>query len=175
MIASSVSIRVNGTIRANGGAAFSGASFGGGSGGAIRLVAPTIIGSGTLQANGGGQGARGRIRFEALQNTFTGSSQGVARATTLLPAPILLPTSPQPQIRVVSVGGQAVPANPRGSFNPVDVTINTTQAVAIQLEGRNIPLGTPITLIVANESEGSQVVEPSPLAGLPSCPPPLQP
>jgi hypothetical protein len=63
------------------------------------------------------------------------------------------------------VGGQAVPATPRGSFNPVDVTINTTQAVAIQLEGRNIPPGTSITLIVANETEGSQTVSSSPLAG----------
>ena len=46
---------------------------------------------------------------------------------------------PLPQLRIVSVGGQAVPANPKGTFNPVDVTINTTQVVGIQLEGRNIP------------------------------------
>jgi hypothetical protein len=62
------------------------------------------------------------------------------------------------------VGGQAVPATPRGGFNPVDVTINTTQAVSIQFEGRNIPPGTSITLTVANETEGSQVVSSSPLA-----------
>jgi hypothetical protein len=166
MIASSVSIRVNGTIRANGGAnGFSG-GFAMGSGGAIRLVAPTVTGSGRLEASGGGSvAAPGRIRIEALQNTFIGSATGVARTTALLPAPILLPTSPQPQLRVVSVGGQAVPPHPRGAFNPADVILNTSQAVAIQLEGRNIPPGTPITVTVANETEGTQVVASPPLAG----------
>jgi hypothetical protein len=166
MIASSVAIRVNGVIRANGGsnAFFSG--FGEGSGGAIRLVAPTMTGSGRLEAFGGLRSASpGRIRIEALQNTFTGSSDGVTRVTTLLPEPILLPTGPQPQLRVVSVGGQAVPAHSRGTFNPADVTLNTAQAVAIQLEGRNIPPGTPITVTVANESEGTQVIASPPLAG----------
>ena len=105
------------------------------------------------------------IRIEALQNTFTGSAGGIARVTTLLPAPILLPTGPQPQLRVVSVGGQAVPAHPRGAFNPADVTLATAQAVAIQLEGQNIPPGTPVTVTVANETEGSQVVASPPLAG----------
>jgi hypothetical protein len=113
----------------------------------------------------GGGASPGRIRIEALQNTFAGRSSGVARAATLLPAPILLPTGPLPQLRLVSVGGQAVPANPRGAFNPADVTINTTQMVDIQLEGRNIPPGTPITVTVANETEGTQVVASPPLAG----------
>ena len=141
--------------------------MGAGSGGAIRLVAPTMTGAGSLEAFSGNNNlaAPGRIRIEALQNTFTGSSQGIARVTTLLPAPILLPTSPQPQLRVVSVGGQTVPAHPRGVFTPADVTLNTTQAVAIQLEGRNIPPGTPITVTVANETEGTQVVASPPLAG----------
>lgn len=168
MIASSASIRVNGVIRANGGiSGAGGGSFGLGSGGAIRLVAPTMTGAGSLEVFGGFEtiGTQGRIRIEALQNTFTGYSRGVTRATTLLPAPILLPTEPLPQLRVVSVDGQAVPAHPRGAFNPADVTLNTTQAVAIQLEGRNIPPGTPITVTVANETEGSQVVVSPPLAG----------
>src|SRR5207248_2812146 len=84
MIASSVLIRVNGFITANGGTP-------GGSGGAIRLVAPTITGFGTLQASGGQSGASGRIRIEALQKMLAGQSLGYARAATLLPAPNLLP------------------------------------------------------------------------------------
>jgi hypothetical protein len=166
MIASSVSISVNGAIRANGGTNGFSPFVGLGSGGAIRLVAPTVTGAGNLEASDGGSiAAPGRIRIEALQNTFIGSTTGVARATTLLPAPILLPTGPLPQLRVVSVGGQTVPAHPRGTFNPADVTLNTAQAVAIQLEGRNIPPGTPITVTVANETEGTQVVASPPLAG----------
>lgn len=173
LIASSVSINVSGTIRANGG---NGTPFccdsGSGSGGAIRLVAPTLTGNGTLSAQGGGGGGAGnvpasvgRIRLEATQNTFTGTMTGDARAVTLLPSTILLPTSPQPNLRVTSIGGQAVPANPRGSFSPVDVTIDTAQAVTIELKGENIPTGTTVNLTIVNETEGSQVITSSPLTG----------
>jgi hypothetical protein len=63
------------------------------------------------------------------------------------------------------VGGQTVPDNPQGSFNPVDVTLNTTQPVAIALEGKNIPPGTQVTVTIVNETEGSQIVTSLPLAG----------
>lgn len=173
LIASSVSINVSGTIRANGGNGTpSCCDSGSGSGGAIRLVAPTLTGNGTLSAQGGGGGGAGnvpasfgRIRLEATQNTFTGTTSGDARAVTLLPSTVLLPTSPQPNLRVVSVGGQTISANPKGSFDPVDVTISTAQAVTIALEGKNIPTGTTVNVTVVNETEGSQVITSSPLTG----------
>ena len=68
-------------------------------------------------------------------------------------------------LRIVSVGGVAVPAHPQGSFTPVDVTIDTAQAVVIALEGQNIPPGTTIDVTVVNETEGSHVVSSSPLSG----------
>ena len=72
-----------GLITANGGAAgvyAGGAAAGGGSGGAIRLVANTISGAGSLLANGGssavGGGGPGRVRLEAFAIPFAGSIQG---------------------------------------------------------------------------------------------------
>ena len=96
LLASSTQISVNGSITANGGvAAF--CTFGqrqqtsgAGSGGAIRLVAPTITGAGALAATGGlqcppfgGGGAPifagdGRIRLEAF--TLGGRREQVVRA-----------------------------------------------------------------------------------------------
>lgn len=166
LIASSVSININGAIQAKGGTGGTGEHFrGGGSGGAIRLVTPTITGTGTLTVAGGSLVSVGRIRLEASQNTFTGSITGDARTVTLLASTILLLTSPQPKVRVTSVGGQAISANPKGSFDPVDVTISTAQAVTIALEGKNIPTGTTVAVTVVNETESSQVVTSSPLSG----------
>ncbi|MDH3998576.1 MAG: hypothetical protein OET90_07030, partial [Desulfuromonadales bacterium] len=86
LIAASGSINITGGIYANGGYGKAGefnyntngntgGSGGGGAGGAIRLVATTIMGSGTLSADGkksdkaydriyGGEGSAGRIRLE---------------------------------------------------------------------------------------------------------------
>ena len=163
MIASSVSIRVNGAIRANGGSIIPA-----GSGGAIRLVAPTMTGPGVLQAFGGSglfavpkvvSGSK-RSRIHLLAQ-----ASGVARATTLLPAPILLPTGPQPQLRVVSVGGQAVPATPQRRLQPCRRHHQHHTGGGYPARGAEHSPGTPITVTVANETEGSQVVSSSPLAG----------
>lgn len=179
LIASNVSISVNGAIVANGGhtgataSRFSFDGGGGGSGGAIRLLAPVINGSGNLSVVGTDNvdnireqpGAQGRVRMEAVQNSFTGSISGDSRAVTLGPNPIILPNVPQPNIRVASVDGQVVSATPRGSFDPVDVTIDNAASIEIVVEGRNIPLGTMVTVTILNETEGLQVVTSGPLAG----------
>ena len=105
------------------------------------------------------------MRIDALQNTFGGSISGDARVVTLVPNLTLLPPPPFPGIRIVSVGGVSVPAHPQGSFNPVDVTIDTAQAAVIALEGQNIPPSITIDVTVVNETEGLQVVSSSPLSG----------
>ena len=74
LIASATSITIRGSIRANGGKA-TGVCVPG-AGGAIRLVAPTIDGDGTLSAQAGGPGTfDGRVRLETMSNYFTGTSE----------------------------------------------------------------------------------------------------
>ena len=85
LIASTVGIIVNGTIRADGGPGINHANCalasGGGGGGAIRLAAPVISGSGVLSVAGGvvgacgGTGSAGRVRLEAFENRYAGPSQ----------------------------------------------------------------------------------------------------
>ena len=158
LIAVSGTLRVTGSIVANGGrggtvghtASLGGAPGGGGSGGAIRLVATTLTGNGPITATGGGTGSwgtggsqntagTGRIRLEA--EIFT-------RTTTTDPAyssgqPGALVVSGVPTIRIASVAGVASPADPTGS---ADIVLPTTtpNPVAVVIETSNVPLGTTV-------------------------------
>lgn len=170
LIASSTKVVITGSIDATGGdgGGLGGAGVGGqgagGSGGAIRLVAGSISGSGSLFANGGcinsGNnrrqscdtnlasnnygfgGSAGRIRFEADAITYTGTQQPTA--STDLPGPIFIADTPT--LRIASVAGQAVPANPTGN---ADITLpaGSTGSV-ITFETTNVPTGNTVRLRV---------------------------
>ena len=175
---SSVSITANGTISANGGSGGSGATGGiapflnggGGSGGGIHLIAPIVSGSGVLSAIGGGDGVGGvlddgsvgRIRVDATQQNFAGTSDPPASLGT--PFNVPLPVG-SPQIRVTSVGGEAVPATPTGSFTMPDVSIDQANALAVEIEARNIPVGTVAQVHVFSEAGPNQTIDSTPLAG----------
>lgn len=168
VIASSNSITVNGLINVIGGSA-NGSSFaGGGSGGAIRLMAPTISGSGALLANGGNainnsfRGLRGRVRIEAFNFSSLGGGIG-AEFTVASPYNVFLPILPT--VRVVSVAGVPVNQSPTGSFQMPDVSINSASAVTIVIEARNIPVGTVVKLHLFSENGADQFVDTTPLAG----------
>jgi len=169
LIASSASITVNGTIMANGAPnSFGNGGGGGGSGGAIRLVAPTIGGTGMIHAEGnptsaGNGGSAGRIRLEAFQRNFTGSTNPTGVVAS--PFALFLPTTPAPSVRVVSVDGQSVPPNPTGSFTVPDVSINKSTAVTVDIAASNIPPGTVVKLHVFSENGADQIIDSLPLAG----------
>jgi hypothetical protein len=165
LIASSGTLTITGSINASGGksGAVTGEGGGGrgagGSGGAIRLVATKIAGTGTLFAYGGCdyaynsgncdpnggpgyQGSPGRIRLEPETMSFTGaSSPAYVRGSV---APIFIANAPS--LRITSVAGQAVPPNPTGIADvtlpagteggPIQVVFNTT----------NIPVGEEVEL-----------------------------
>ncbi|MFQ5839703.1 MAG: hypothetical protein ACE5HK_03175, partial [Candidatus Methylomirabilales bacterium] len=164
VIASSTSIALNQlpSIRADGGTGSNGSGGGGGgSGGAIRVIAPTITGFGSLRAKGGfagspfgGRGADGRIRVEATTLSFTGGT--IPLATSGLPQPVF-PGTGQPTLTIASVGGVSAPANPSGStLAAPDILLpaGTTSPVTVTLTASNIPLGTTI-LVTATPQSGS--------------------
>ena len=175
LIASSFSISINGSILSMGGDGGRGAissaegNGGSGSGGAIHLLAPMLAGTGALNTGGGGcctdlnPGASGRIRLEAFQHNFTGSSNpSPVRATpftrSFVPAAL-------PSIRVISVDGVPVATDPTGSFIVPDVTINKGTAAMVVVEARNIPVGTVAELRLFSEGGADQIVQTSPLDG----------
>jgi hypothetical protein len=179
LIASSDMITITGTIRADGGTGGFGGlnnnscnqptqAGGGGSGGAIRLVANTITGNGILSAVGVGPGCGrsaggpGRIRLEAFSNLFNGSYSGTPFTNA---SPVNTFLSPSTAVRVISIGGVSVPQTPTGSFEVPDVTINSSTAVPIVVEAKNVPLGTIVSIYFLSENGGDLLVETSPLSG----------
>ncbi len=178
LIASSGNITVNGTIDARGGAGRgvvgfagggSGAS-GAGAGGAIRLMGNTVGGTGSLDARGsttGTNGGNGIIRVEALNHTgaLMGNTQPAAMGNT--PGIVSIPPSQQPRVRIVSVGGVAVPDDPGGYLNFPDVTIPESESnpLTIEIEGINVPDGAVVTLRIPAANGDTIVTESTPLSG----------
>jgi hypothetical protein len=165
LIASAGVIRVNGTINTNGG--IGGGNTGNGSGGTIHLKASTVSGAGVLTAvgirvAGTGISSDGRIRREAFTHSFTGTSSPTPSIAA--PSPVALPLN-LPSVRVVAVGGVAVPENPTGGFEAVDVAINAGTAATVEIAARNIPLGTVVKLHVFSVNGGNQIIDSTPLAG----------
>lgn len=140
-------------------ACFNNQVAGSGSGGAIRLVAPQILGAGSLQAAPGIQPAclynlanSGRIRLEANTLSFTGTSNpgpspGAPTGVTAASIPPLI--SP-PSLRIASIAGVAMPPVPIGSATTPDVTlpVGTGSLVPVVLTANNIPVPTLFTVQV---------------------------
>ncbi len=181
LIACANTLTVSGAIQSNGGNGrqpyYQG---GGGSGGGIRLVADTLAGSGAVSALGGSinpyPGGLGRIRVERNVNSNT---------ITLVPAPSLVPLAAgdtallwppagAPEVRVVSIGGAAAPADPRASFGSAgaDVALPETASTQVVIETTNVEQASQVQVRVAPRANGNatvvnatvaSVVSPSPL------------
>lgn len=152
LIAVSGTLNLNGSIEAQPGAGgnVSGDNVGGnggyGSGGSVRLVATTLSGSGlirTYNINTYSGYYLGRVRIEAENVTYTGSTYPTYVADT--PAPVFL--SNVPSLKIVNVGGSAVPANPTGV---ADLTFPATliNPVTISLTTTNVPVGNTVLVKV---------------------------
>jgi hypothetical protein len=104
-----------------------------------------------LEAHGGqnyGCGF-GRIRFDSLDNSFSG--QIIGAVFTQGSQFIILPTPGQgAQLTVASVAGVPVSASPTGVLATPDAVLSAQQAnpVVIVVSCANLPLNTPITVTV---------------------------
>ena len=173
LIASSTLVNINGTLTAAGGtggfSVDSNNGGGGGSGGAVRIMAPSINGTGTISAavglpggGRGGSGSVGRIRLEAFQTSFGGS---IDPAPVVVTPGLVFPPTSGPSVRVTSIGGVSISASPTGSFTMPDVTLSDAATVILNIEARNIPLGTVVALTLTPETGTTQTVNSTPLAG----------
>ena len=156
LIAASGQIQLTGSIRAVGGTSgyYGGNQAGGGgcgSGGAVRLVAPTITGSGTISTDGGSDvnaGGSGRVRLDTYENDFGGSISG---AFTTGFQPIIIPTAGQgAQLTIMSVSGVAVSASPTGALSTPDAVLSAQQnnPIPVVVNCANLPLNTQITVSI---------------------------
>jgi hypothetical protein len=152
---------------ANGGSVFFGdngpyaGGGGAGSGGAVRLVATSLIGNGSISVGGGvtsdssfwggpyvlnGAGS-GRVRIDVLQSSFSGSVGGVFTQGF---QPIILSAGQASQLTVASVGGVPVSASPTGVLTTPDAVLSSQQdnPIPVVVNCANLPLNTLITVSV---------------------------
>jgi hypothetical protein len=171
LIAANGTITINGQILSDGGvggnrasnAATSGA---GGAGGAIRLLANRIQGGGSVFARGGNPGnccdglsanagLAGRIRMEAIFNTFSAAGTDPVAVRAPAPGPLVNPITPT--VRITSVDGGATPANPVGFQNSVDMLIDAPGVIQIGLATTDVPVGTDVEVKVKPKVGGAPV------------------
>lgn len=173
LLASTTKITLNGAIQSWGGTNGNGCgdycssdySYPG-SGGAIRVLAPSFTGAGVLSSRSAAQTAGGNscgwgwLRLETMDNTFTGTVDGGVFSSAPLPSiPIGLPlgsTAGLPTLNLVSIGGQSVPAAPTGLFTNPDVSVNSSLPLTINVAATNVPPGTSVTVQVLNYTLGMQ-------------------
>lgn len=129
----SIDIQSSGAISTYGGFA---AAYGRGSGGAVRLIADTIIGSGFIIAHNGGY--PGRIRIEADQNLFGGGTVPVYSFSQ--PGQVFAEAD-LPTLKVTSISGLPVPSDPAAGIETADLEIDTAAAVTLTIEATNVPVG----------------------------------
>jgi hypothetical protein len=150
LIASNTKIRIAGAVQAQGGI-WRGTSHNGGSGGAIRLLAPRVEGQGQVNVSGGSSGGGdGRIRVDcvdrvALQLSFN------PLATTTVGANMFVEPSPNPRLDIVEAAGQKIP---EGTAAPVrfQLPFGSDTNRSIVLQARNFGADIPIRLTLTPDS-----------------------
>jgi hypothetical protein len=149
LIASSSAITVNGSCHAIGGAIINYA----GSGGSIRLLADQILGNGALNAN---FLQPGRIRIDA--NSLS-PNLAVSPAPSLgLPSPVVIwPATNAPTVRIVSIGDQTAPLDPRAQIGTGQDARLFTNAAPIVLETANFPTNGTVSVYIKPRN-GQQTV-----------------
>lgn len=148
------SIVMNGTINANGGDGTWWA--GSGSGGAVRLISTHLLGSGIVNVSGGrildgnyaAYAGDGRVRFDALDYLFSGTTYG--QLTRGYQPVIFPPENQNVLLEIASLAGVAVRPIPTASLTNPDVTVPANQQNPIPTVVRctNIPLNTEIIVDV---------------------------
>lgn len=137
LVASSTTISVSGSVSAAGGGNGTSPYVSGcGSGGAIRLVAPVVSGSGTLYAAGGqnscNAGGGGRIRVDTLnRRNIAFNNYGSYYIGAYMVALPLTPSS----LNLINVGGTNIP--PGSSSVAIQFPNNSTNNINVTLQASN--------------------------------------
>lgn len=152
LIASNTRIDIpsTGSIRAN---SPSGQGWAYGSGGAIRLVAPTVAGTnGTLSVSGNGWGGYGRIRIDAgnrsqFSPTLNPSPAQVSGIVSIGGLMAVFPPV-NPQLDILSVAGQSIAPGTRSAVTvQLPFGAPTSQSVEVQARDFNQVLLVTVVLI----------------------------
>ncbi len=148
LIASVSVVSINGSINANGGASDSNGNPNWGSGGAIKIIAEQIAGTGLLSAIAPQfSGSLGRIRLETYSLASTIQRFPDTIAVPPASTPIIFPGSNAPTVRVVSVAVANAPTDPTAPLgSSADIGIQANTAVTVVIETKNFPISGTVQL-----------------------------
>jgi hypothetical protein len=153
---SKISFGPNGRIYADGGEGVH--AFTGGSGGAIRLVAPLVVGPGRLNVDGGTNGGAGRIRIDSIhrvnpengnerpQFAFSPNADVATMGSNMI---VLTPVLPR--LDILQAAGQAIA---EGSTNSVLVTLppGTSPKQTVVVQARNFGRTVPVRVVLTPDT-----------------------
>jgi hypothetical protein len=155
LIGSNTRIDVNapsGIIRANGGG-FCPNGPNGGSGGAIRLVAPLVTGNGTLNAIGACNGGDGRIRLDTTNRravSFSGPpTPSIGANLAVFPTPI-------PRLDIVDAAGTSIPEGTNGPVT-IQLPFGSSSNRTVTVQARDFNAVVPISVVLTPDSGRAQV------------------
>jgi hypothetical protein len=149
LIASSTRIVHSGQLRALGGGSHSGTALNGGSGGAIRLVAPAVSGTGFIGVTGDGLNATsgaGRIRVDTLDRSGVNLNYSPVNIASVGGFMQVFP-NPMPRLDIVEAAGRAIAldAGPTQVLLPSGSPANQVVKVRARDFGQNIPIRLVVT------------------------------
>lgn len=154
LIACEQTFTLNGGIYARGGDK-PWSEAGAGSGGGIRCVADDMAGAGVVNAIGGSAnfaGGNGRIRLERVANSSNYQVTPDPSVVNLAPGATALiwPPPEAPQVEVISIGGEAPPADPRAGFGSLgaDVALPETTTTEVVIETTNVEAASTVEVRV---------------------------
>lgn len=158
LLSSNTSVSITGTILAHGG--YDRIDFAGGSGGAIRIVAPAVLGSGTLNVQGdsvylSSYGGPGRIRVDVIDRSGL-NLRYEPPASLSVGAFLLVFPSPIPRLDIIEAAGQQIP---EGTSGPVLVTLpfGSSQDRTVTVQARDFT-GTVLVDVVLTPASGPRQV-----------------
>jgi hypothetical protein len=158
LIASNTRITLTGLLSAEGG--HQGGSTGHGSGGAVRLLAPVVSGTGTVRVRGGtwaGTGGHGRIRIETIDRrdlrfTFTPlSAAGVGSFMAVFPTPVA-------RLDILNAAGTEIP---QGATDPVFIQLpfGSSPNRTVTIQARDFNTTVPIRVVLTPDSGDIIVID----------------
>lgn len=148
LIASDSSIQFGNSsaeIKAQGGNSLNSLYVNGGSGGAIRLVAPLVSGNGALRVDGSNYGSAGRIRIDTLDRSAMSLSFSPAGITSIGSLMTVFPT-PAPRLDLIEVAGSTIaPGAPAVFTLPFGSTPSRTVVVKATDFNSMVPISVVLT------------------------------
>lgn len=149
LISSNTRIELSGTVKAEGGR-YRGTRSNGGSGGAVRLVAPVVAGNGTVDVNTPNSWAGdGRIRVDTVdRRDFRLNFQPLSSASVGANLFIFPPN--EPRLDVVEVAGQAIPVGSAPVTFQLPFGADPNQVVRVQARDWNRVV--PIRVVLTPDS-----------------------